>query len=312
MRVIKYFVVAIVLLAAVLLAPVEHIALADEIDRTDSIPWVNDSSVEFTKQTKFDVLDFKVNKFMKEFVFKHRRLKALDYSLYDLVCDFELKAQNNDGTITTSYYSYTMDLTQYETGFFDNILIGLKLKDDYFEHTFNYRDIVKNAEGFIEYDESVLGLELYKYNTVISQADFYFVRKSDGERGQARRFTFVWDSDFYKQECTKITFSWYDFERETEKEIDSVEDESGVDGYNAENAGWWSDTVSLISKFGEFLVDVPKMLYILVTNIPLVMAKFLELLKAVFPFLPGSLFDVFGVVVVFAFLIALWKIIKGD
>ena len=52
MRVIKYFVVAIVLLAAVLLEPAA-VARADEIDRTDDIPKVNDSSVEFKKQTKY-------------------------------------------------------------------------------------------------------------------------------------------------------------------------------------------------------------------------------------------------------------------
>lgn len=305
----------LVLLAAVLLEPVSY-ARAEEEDaysRTRGIPRLNSSEVLFNKKIFFDWFGFKnvpEENVIEEFELAHLKLEYVDYSLYELVCDFELSTMGSGEELIISTCSYTIDFEDYEKGVIDSILVYFNLKDDYYEHVFDYREIVQNAEGFEEYD--VTGDGDYIYNTVITQADFYFVRKSDGEKGEARRFKFTWNSDFWMQICTKIDFSWYDHETEIQKDIGSVENDAGVDGYSSNTTGSflnidefvWSDILWL-------LADVPASIVEIVVGFVGIISYIADLFKVVFPFIPGLLFDIFAVFILITIIVAVWKMIFG-
>ena len=311
----KVLVICLLMAAVVLLEPVSYVRADDTLtesteegyDRTIGIPRLNSSEVKFEKKYFWDWFGLKnipEENCIEELVLIHLNLENVDYSLYDLVCDFELKTMGTGEEVLTSTYSYNIDFSHYIIGWtLGNVdLLGdivvtnhVDFGYDTFNHFFNYRNIVSNAEGFQERDITGKG-KYYTYNTVISQADFYFVRKSDGEKGEARRFTFTWDSDFWMQKCTKIDFSWYDHETEIEKEIDFVEDLNGVDGYG--------DEVS----FDEEILNT-------IMNIPLVVGRFLTgllnflggnfsiLLHCVFPFFPPTLCSI-----IVGFLVAIFVI----
>ncbi|MBO5177712.1 MAG: hypothetical protein J6C07_09660 [Lachnospiraceae bacterium] len=304
--------------AAVFIEPVSYVR-ADETsgenyDRT-LFPRLNSSEVLFEKKEFFDWFGFKElpeENCIQELVLAHRKTAGTDYTLYNLVCDFELKTMGIGEEVTTSNYTYTIDMENYEKGFFDSLLVRFNLKEDYFEHAFDYFEIVRNADGFQERD--ITGKEKYfTYNTVISQADFYFVRKSDGEKGEARRFTFTWDANFWLQKCTKIEFSWYDHETEIEKEISSVESETGVDGFTSNTTDSYLDIeTSVWDGILGFLIDLPAAIIAFFSGFIEIYSSLIDLFKVIFSFLPGFIFDMLGVVLFVMLAISVSRIIKGD
>lgn len=319
----KVFILCVALVVVSTLAPVKY-ALADDAvaseessSRADVIPRINSSEVKFEKKSFFDwfgLKDIPEETIIEEFVLAHLKLEYVDYSLYVLQCDFELKTQLDDGTIVTSNCSYPIDISEYESGLVDSVLIYFNLKDDYFKQVFDYREIVKNAEGFWEYD--VTGKGNYTYNTVISQADFYFVRKVDNVKGDSRRFKFTWSEDFKKQLCTKISFSWYRFptdeNEEIEKEIGSQESESGLDGFTTNTTdsylgldnSVWDQLISLT-------VGVPAAVIAFVTGFLSISSLLQELISVVFPFLPGSICGILVFLLYFILIWGIYKFVKG-
>ena len=318
----KLLFLSFILMAAIFMEPVTYV-LADDTttetteegyDRTISVPRLNSSEVKFEKKNFFDWFGFRdvpEENCIEEFILAHRKLQNVDYTLYNLVCDFELKAMGSGESVTTSTYSYTIDFSEYEQGFFDSLLVQFNLKEDYFEHVFDYFEIVRNAEGFLERD--ITGKEkYYTYNTVISRADFYFVRKSDGEKGEVRRFIFTWDSNFWLQKCTKIDFSWYDHATEIQKEIGTVESESGVDGYSSNTTDSYLDLeVSVWDSILGFFTDLPAAIIAFLTGFVALMDSIKELILVVFPFIPGGIVTVLMLMMFIILLVALYKLVQG-
>ncbi|MBQ7303460.1 MAG: hypothetical protein IJW75_00885 [Alphaproteobacteria bacterium] len=305
---------SLVLVATVLLTPVQMVCAADDMvsggnNERNSFPRLISSEVKFEKKhfsNWFGLKDLPDENCIEEFVLAHKKSEFIDYSLYELVCDFELKTLGNDGGITTSTYTYSIDFSDYENGFWDNLLVRFNLKEDYFEHVFDYFEIVHNAKGFQKRD--ITGKEkFYTYNTVISQADFYFKSKSTGEIGEARRFKFTWNSDFWLQKCTKIDFSWYHHESGIEKEIDSVENLNGVDGINNDyTTGLGYDELS------SFLIDLPAIIVRLCRGLIDFFSEILpRLLSVVFPFFPGEFFYYLSATFIISLLVCIWKFVKG-
>lgn len=314
---LKLLFMVFAVITSVFISPVSFVR-ADETSgenyERNSFPRLNSSEVMFEKKEFFDwfgLKDLPEENCIEELILAHRKTNGTDYTLYNLVCDFELKTMGIGEEVTTSNYTYTIDMESYEKGFFDNLLVRFNLKDDYYDHAFDYFEIVRNAEGFQERD--ITGKEkYYTYNTVISQADFYFVRKSDGEKGQARRFTFTWDSDFWLQKCTKIEFSWYDHETEIEKEISSVESETGVDGFSTNTTDSYLDIeTSVWDGIIGFFVDLPAAVIAFIKGFVDVIGSLTNLILVVFPFLPGGIVTVMILMIFFILLIGICKFVKG-
>lgn len=315
----KSLFISFAFIIGVLLSPVSIVSAAEVESTGEStdrnyFPRLNSSEIKFEKKDFFGwfgLKDIPEENCIEELVLAHRKSSGTDYSLYNLVCDFELKTIGNEEEITTSNYSYVIDMENYEKGFFDSLLVRFNLKEDYFEHAFNYFEIVRNAEGFQSRD--LTGKEkYYTYNTVISKADFYFVRKSDNEIGQARRFVFTWDSNFWLQKCTKIDFSWYDHETEIEKEISSVENQNGLDGFTSNTTDSYLDLeVSVWDSILGFFVDLPAAIIAFITGFVNVIGSLSDLFLVVFPFLPGGIVTVLILMIFFFLLVAIYKLVQG-
>ena len=315
----KFLLICFLMAAVFMLEPVSYV-LADETtsgesyDRTHSVPRLNSSDVEFTIKKFFDwfgLAKVPEENVFKEFVLSHRKSEYIDYSLYDLVCEFEFKTMGGGNTIITSNYSYTIDFEYCETNWSDdhisvddNFVYNYSKKKDgenYFFHEFIYKNIVKNADGFQE--RNVSGKDnYYTYNTVISQVDFYFVRKSDGERGQTRRYVFEWDSNFWLQKCVGISFFWYDHDSGIDKEIFDNENMNGIYGTQEEEDSAWNLLL-------EMLVDAPLILTALFTGIIEIVVYLSGLFHAVFPFIPKVVFTIFGAIILLTIFIAILKIV---
>lgn len=317
----RYFFICFLMAAVFILEPVSYVLASDTVpeagesfDRVEKLPRLNSSEIKFNYGKYWDWFGLVKHDnpiVIEELVLAHLKLDNIDYSLYDLVCDFELKTMVGSD-IKTSDYSYTIDFAEYKKGFIDSLLVRFNLKDDYFEHVFNYYDIVSKADGFME---RVIEVDdrFSTYNTVISQVDFYFVRKSDGEIGEARRFKFTWDSDFWMQKCKKIDFSWYRVEEDYEKPVSSVEDENGVFGFstntldsylNIEGSAW-NEILWLI-------LDIPAALVALVLGFVEMIGYLGDLFSALFPFIPAVIFDIFGVIILLLLGVEIYQLIFGD
>jgi len=310
------------LLAAVfLLEPVSYVLASDiesgsgdSIDRTKTVPWLAYEEIKFNYGKYWDwfgLVEHDNPIVNEELVLAHKKNENIDYSLYNLVCDFELKTRTDNEDIVTPY-SVIIDLSEYKNGFFDGLLVRFNLKDDFFEHVFDYYDIVSKADGFQE--RVIPADDKYStYNTVISQADFYFVRKSDGKAGRVTRYKFTWDSDFWMQTCTKIECLAYNKGSEGIQFVDSVENENGVFGHslnktdsylNIEGSSW--DSILGL------LLDIPAALVALVVGFIDLIGYIGNLFQAIFPFLPAVVFDIFGIFILLMFLIAIYKMVFGD
>ena len=304
--------ITLIMAICILLQPTMQTLAEEEGSRT-GIPRLNNSEVKFNKKSFFGwfgLKDTPDENVIEEFVLAHRKLNNVDYTQYDLICDFVLKSKAEDGVIATSDYSYVIDFDDYEKGIIDSALVYFGLREDYYEHVFNYRDIVKNAAGYEE--EDITGKGNYIYNTVISQVDFYLKRKSDGELGEARRFTFTWDSDFWSQNCVKIDFSWYDHDTDIQKDIGFVEDESGVDGYASGSGNShlgldgsvWDDIMM-------YLVAIPAGVIAFLKGFGSVTVALKDLIIATFPFIPVGIVNILIGLLYLGVALAIYKLVKG-
>lgn len=311
---IVYFVCFICFIPRVIVSAEEE---TTESDRTRHIPKVVSSEVKFNVKKQFDwfgLVDVPKENIIEEFVFVHEKAEALDYSLYYLVCDFELKTKTEAGFIATTNYQHQIDFDSYEEDFLDNVLVFLNLKEDFYEHVFNYRELLEYAEFFEAKEVNNKGD--CTYNTVLSQADFYYVRKSDGAEGQKRRYTFTWDEDFWSQTCKKIEFSWVAIEAGTGEEIVKVigtnESETGVEGYSSNVDSYLGiEEETLLSQLSKYVVVIPAAIVTFMSKLGGFIEVLSDLCKVVFPFIPAVIIDAFFAFMCFGIVVAIWQLAKG-
>ncbi len=313
---LKIFIVCLLLTVTVFVEPVSYAFAGDLNDNSEVIPKMDLPKVEYTIKEFFDwfgLVNVPEENIFKEFAFSHRKIDNIDYTLYDLVCDFELKTMDDVGYVITSTYSYTIDFKYSDVSWSgDRISLDDSLVynhcdksdgSDWFIHEFVYKNVVKNAKGFREYPMTGWYKNYKTCNTVISQVDFYFVRKSDNEAGAITRFKFTWDSDFKKQICKKIDSFYVDQNSEDELETGSVESDSGVYVSSDEDDTFgFADIMWL-------LYDIPASLVAIVIGFVGLVMKLSDLFHAVFPFIPGMVFDIFAIFMLLLFLVFAWKLV---
>ena len=300
-----------VVIVSLLLPPVQS-AYAGVNDRSETMPMVTDADVQFIYKEFFDwfgLIEPPEENIVETFLFAFRKNDYLDYSLYDLAFDFDFLTQVDEETYITSEFSTSMDLSNIWLSTIGSIL---SFDDpDNVRIGFDYGELVKNAEGFEAREIEKKGN--YIYNTVISHVDVYFVRKSDGETGQVKRFKFTWDSNLWSQTCKKIEYSWiynYGDESETDKVVDSVESEDGLNGMNTGSNTSLKLNDNLLDLLKDFFVHIPGIATSLVVGFYESYVAFADFLSVVFPFIPALIFDFFGIVIFISVIIAAYKLIR--
>ena len=260
------------------------------------------------------------DKDVSSFIFKFDKLDGIEYENYEVVFDMVLKSQLSDGKITTYEYKKSFDVSKCKPGFFDSwdsFWMNLTQKDMFYKVSMDFGEIVQNSPDCIVEEKWVsdgLNFTVKKiniYNTVISQIDCYLREKNTGNNGLLSRFILTWDSDFYKSLCTNITYNLVVPETGDILNSGSITNNSGSYGYDSSGDNWFYNTSSLLSRFTNFLTDVPNALYVLVTNTYTVSSKLLELLKVVFPFVPSVILGAVAVLFIYIIIVSLWKLFKG-
>lgn len=304
----------ILMAVIVLLEPVSYAMAGRASGDTDSVPRLNSESLEFETQKfndLFGLIDTPEENCIKYLKFGHLRIPNVDYSLYDLVCDFEFKTLS-DGNIITSTYSYSIDLDFtfldrigevfdfFDSFDFVNTYEGFDNSDKYYVHVFNYGKLLENADGFEKC--SIKGYPFcYSYNTVISQADFYFVRKSDGKESSKTRYKFTWDSDFWLQKCTKIS----KFEIVSSgSELDTNQFSENINGVNGLING--EDDYGLKDML-KFFTEIPSSLIALIVGFIEIVTYIGLLFQAAFPFISPEVFMFFSTFILFTIVFSIYK-----
>ncbi len=318
----KRIVIVLFLLVAVLLSPACYVLADDTVEQEGTynadVPFLQGIGVELERNDHsgnfFIISNEEKHRSISNIVFKFDHLDDVDYRDYELVFDFKLKSLLEDGTITTHDCSYVCNIgEENKPGFFDSLLISLTVKDDYFKQKFSYVEIIKNSQDcqskLADSYSISAGMGNYAHNTVISQADCYLREKTTGNYGLISRFSFAWDENFWNQLCNKITYKLIVPGTEIILNSEATQNSLFAGNLSSEGVSWLQEALSIISMLGEFIVNVPKMLYVIFSNLGDVSNNLVELMKAVFPFVPSIIFDVFGVLITFIFLVALFKLV---
>lgn len=317
----KRIVIALFLLAAVLLSPACYV-LADETVEQEETEGTYSSEVPYMKGISVELIRFDLNPLnyimaetnkqchIKRIEFRYDKQTNINYSDYEFVFQFKLKSQCSDGSITTHPYWYVIDGDSEEgtVSQLDEILIFFDLKEDYFSWSFDYEDLVTQLQDCIVERDF---LQQKSYNTVVSSVDCFIRRKSDGLNGLVSRFVFTWYEDFYKQNCSKIEYTLIEPEGNEVLDSGSVTHHKFAGNFDSDGSNLYYTISNKINDLLGFITDIPEALYVIASNITGIALKLLDLFKKVFPFIPGIIFDVFGVLILFSFFIALWKLIKG-
>lgn len=314
----KVLVMCFVLFAAVLLEPVSY-ARADEGLFNSELPYLQGIEVELQRNDSWHSTGLIFGSVDKQrsiaFVnFEFDQLSVVDYTKYELVFDFELASQLEDGSIKTYQYIHVSDIGKNnEPGFFNNLLISLSLKDDYFKQSFSYPAIIKNSPDFLQTSESSMAAMkgLNSYNTVISRVDCYLKEKSTGNYGLKSRFIFTWEEDFWNQLCSGISYQLLLPETGEVLESDGISNSLFAGGFDSDGENTYEEVWSILSRVSEFLVDIPAAIVALLSGFFNLALYISSLFKAVFPFFPGFIFDFFGVVLFVTPAVAIWLIVKG-
>ena len=154
---IKYVAAVLVLIAALLLFPVIKVLAAEEEGTySEDVPFLQGIKVELNTNNglmEWGWLAEQTKKQRRIFTmdFEFDRLSAVDYTNYEVVFDFELRSQMDDGSIKVHPYSYITELTDENSpGFFDNLLISITLKDDYFKQSFTWQGLISNSPDYMQ------------------------------------------------------------------------------------------------------------------------------------------------------------------
>lgn len=308
---------AAVLIGILLIQPVSAVYAGEY---STEVPYLE--GIEFNMQAN-DLEDrggldlFMKNKNISDFIFTFPQLDGIEYENYDVVFDMVLKSKLEDESITTHAYSTSFDVNSTKPGFWDDLLMGLGFKDDYFSVTMDFGALVQNSPDVIAkektaYDSSTgLTQTKYVYNTVITQIDIYLRDKSTGNYGLVSRFKLSWDVNFYWALCTNITYELVDPAAGEIKESGSISNASGAYGYDSTGDNTTNELWALASNIAYFLTDIPGAIVALVTGFYGFATEISGLFAAVFPFLPGIIFDIFGILLFLSPAVGIWFLVKG-
>lgn len=312
---IKFVVVTIMLIVTMMLSPVSYV-LADETEGkySEDVPYMKGISAELIR---FDLNPFnykfaETNKQMhiKRIEFRFDRQSSIDYSDYEFVFDFRLKTQLESGAFFNTRFEQVIDGASKDgtVSHFDEILIYFDLKDDYFSWSFDYEDLVSRSI-MLEVKKDLLGQK--SYNTVVTSVECYIRRKADSDYGLISRFDFVWYEDFYKQNCSKISYSLIVPETEDVLDSGSVEHNKFAAKFDSDGSNWFYKISNAVNQFTDFLVSLPEMIYAVISGVFGIYSKIILFLKMLFPFIPGVIFDAFGVIIVISISVAVWYFVRG-
>lgn len=310
---IKIYVICMMLLVAVFLEPV-LVVKAEESDSSYSsdVPYLVGIEVELGRSDSaneygiFGFLD--KQREIYDLVFTFDRLSSVDYSLYELVFDFELKSLLDDGTVSNHCFTKVCDFGDSNSpGFFDSILISLSIKDDYFKQEFLYVPLLKYSSDF-----KYIGSVMYpQYNTVISSVDCYLREKSTGNIGLKSRFKFTWDSNFYNQLCNSITYELVLPDSDSILETDGIKNDIFAGSFSSDGDNEQAEWLALIAAISGFLVNIPSAIVSFVEGFFSFANSIPELFSAIFPFVPAVVFDIFGVLIFLIPVVGIWFFLKG-
>lgn len=313
---------AFVMITVLLLLPVSSV-LAEETGGmySEDVPYLQGIDVELERNDGWKVFDGILTGTVDRqrsigFInFKFDNLSVVDYTKYELVFDFELKSLLDDGSIAVYQHQHVNDIDEDNSpGFFYNLLISLSIKDDYFTQNFSYPGILNQSPY---YQEKVTGSGLAfvkglnSYNTIISRVDCFLKEKATGNIGLVSRFDFTWDFNFWDQCCTGISYKLIVPGTEDILSSQETQDSIFAGGLSSEGTSWFQDIQGAMSRFGEFIIDLPEVMYVLITNVYNVSAKLSELMKVVFPFFPSVILSAIAVLLIFSIIVAVWKFFKG-
>ena len=348
MKKIRYIAVVLVLLVSVLLGPVESVQAAVAGSMTgerfvksrsggsmtgfgsrDEFPVVTDFSVDFDKRQMFSFVNFSdwfnTWETIEGIEFKHKELASIDYSQYYLVCDIVLISKMEDGTLKYTNFSDRVGFVNDSDGLLSGVSSWVDSWDGYYNHYFDYSDIMQKRRRSIINDriigqDGLLGGDIYTYNSVVSSMDFYFVRISDGKCGKALRCQFTWEEDFYAQELVGIDYYYHNVGDDTGAEDpeggapegEEPENPEGGDDDSKEPAkpkDDWHDEDNLLDKFGSFLKDIPEMFWAILVGVIAFVTVIVELISVLFPYIPGVIWFAFGGLLVLSIGMSIWKLI---
>lgn len=316
----KVLVVYLVMAVVIFLEPVSHVR-ADEGTYSSEIPYLQGIDVELERNDGWKVFDGILTGMVDKqrsigFInFKFDNLSAVDYTKYELVFDFELKSLLDDGSIAVYQHQHVNDIDEDNSpGFFNNLLISLTIKDDFFTQNFSYPGILNQSPY---YQEKVTGSGLAfikglnSYNTVISKVDCYLREKSTGNFGLKSRFTFTWDSDFWCQLCNSITYELVfpesgeilDSKNNSDVLFAGSLDSDGDDGF--------INNIPVLGDIYAFITDVPAAIIAFFTGFLGFVDVFKELILVVFPFLPGEFVNILILLFGFILVIGVYKLVQG-
>lgn len=305
----------LVILAAVLLEPVSYARAEDEVSTySEDVPYMNGISVELIR---FDLNPFNYvltdtikQCHIKRIEFRYDKLSSINYSSFEFVFDFVLKTKLEDGTIIDTNYSYVIDGDSKEdtVSGLDEILIFFDLKDDYFSWSFDYEDLVTKAPNCIVKKDL---LQQKSYNTVISSVDCYIRDKSTLNRGLVSHFDFVWYQDFYKQNCEEINYKLYEPVDDTIYDSVSVDHFKFAGKLDSESSNAYYDVTNFFNEIINLLVGIPSVIIQIIKGFWGLAFSLSDLFSTVFPFIPGLIFNVFGVILFITPGVALWMFLKG-
>lgn len=303
----KVLVMCLVMAAVVLLEPVSY-ARAEEGTYSEEVPYMNGISVDLIRfdLNPFNYIFAETNKqsHIKRIEFRYGKQSNINYSEYEFVFDFDLKTQLEDGTLVDTEYRYVIDGDSDEgtVSQLDSILIFFDLKDDYFSWSFTYEDLVMKSP-FCEVKKDLL--QQKSYNTVVSGVDCYIRSKKDLNYGLISRFDFTWYEDFYMQNCSKISYELVNPISDDVLFSDFVEHHKFAASLNSDGNNLYYDISSEINRIIGFTLDIPSLIIELVKGFYKLGSSLPELMKAVFPFIPGFIFDFFGIIVFLSIIVAL-------
>lgn len=261
---------------------------------------------------------YNLNKNINAFEFIIPIVDGIVYEDYYVVFDFTLKSQLEDGTITTHTYKEQFDIAEdYSPGWFDNLLINLKLKENAYNIYFNFGKLVSNSPDLIKREKYIVNASdnvpvlAYDYNTVVSRIDAYFIKKTSGEYGMIQRFDLTWHEDFYYSCCVSVKYSLFKPDTKDVLESGSLSDDTGIYGYDSSGNNTLSVGKGVLAQLMVFLADIPVLAYEIVIGITSINTALSGLLAIVFPFLPGTALGILCFLVYFIILFSLFKILWG-
>lgn len=314
----RVLIICFTLVFTILLGPVFLIrAEEDKIFEgsfNEEVPYMNGISVELIRFdfNPFNYVFAETNKqsHIKRIEFRYDKDSDVYYSEYEFIFDFTLKTQLSDGSLVDTKYKYVIDGDSKEGSVsqLDSILVWFGLKDDYFSWSFNYEDLVKKSPVCEEKKDF---LSQKSFNTVVSSVDCYVRRKADLNYGLVSHFDFVWYEDFYKQNCSKISYSLLKPDVNEVLDTNSVENHKFAGSLDSDGKNLFYGISSTFNDILGFFVDLPAAIIAFLTGFWDVINLLNDLILLVFPFVPSGFIMVLIIMIFIILVIAIYKLVQG-